>query len=35
MLPEWTGEWRVTVVDETGAELATRSFSYQAQEAQE
>jgi len=35
MLPEWTGEWRVTVVDESGAELATRSFTYQAQEAPE
>jgi hypothetical protein len=35
MLPDWTGEWRVTVVDESGAELATRSFSYQAPEAQE
>jgi len=35
MLPEWTGEWRVTVVDESGAELVTRSFSYQAQEVPE
>jgi hypothetical protein len=32
MLPEWTGEWRVTVLDEAGAELASESFSYQAQE---
>lgn len=32
ILPEWTGEWRVRVLDENGAELTSKSFSYQAQE---
>ena len=28
LLPEWTGEWSVTVVDESGVLLAPRSFTY-------
>jgi hypothetical protein len=26
--PEWTGEWSVTVVDESGRELHQEGFSY-------
>lgn len=33
MLPEWGGEWQVSVVDEAGTVLAEKAFSYGEAEA--
>lgn len=35
MLPDWTGEWSVEVVDETGAVISQKTFTYGAAEAVE
>lgn len=30
MLPEWTGDWTVEIVDDSGKVIATKAFSYAA-----